>query len=83
MSICLNGEVVNFSVFLFLKLVVDKTRLYDYNYFCVKRESAGIGRQARLRGVCHVACGFKSHLSHQLKSLENIANRNVLKTFLF
>ena len=27
-------------------------------------ESAGIGRQARLRGVCLVACGFKSHLSH-------------------
>ncbi len=29
-------------------------------------ESAGIGRQARLRGVCLVACGFKSHLSHQI-----------------
>ena len=29
------------------------------------RESAGTGRQARLRGVCRLACGFKSHLSHQ------------------
>ena len=28
-------------------------------------ESAGIGRQARLRGVCQPTCEFKSHLSHQ------------------
>ncbi len=28
-------------------------------------ESAGTGRQARLRGVCQPTCGFKSHLSHQ------------------
>ena len=28
-------------------------------------ESAGIGRQARLRCVCRMTCEFKSHLSHQ------------------
>ena len=28
-------------------------------------EHAGIGRQARLRGVCQPTCGFKSHCSHQ------------------
>ena len=29
--------------------------------------SAGIGRQARLRGVCCMTYGFKSHLPHQQK----------------
>ena len=28
--------------------------------------SAGIGRQARLRGVCLTTYGFKSHLPHQI-----------------
>ena len=33
-----------------------------------KRECAGIGRQARLRGVCGNAYGFKSRHSHQKTS---------------
>ena len=32
----------------------------------MKCEHAGIGRQARLRGVCQPTCGFKSHCSHQI-----------------
>ena len=30
-------------------------------------ECAGIGRQARLRGVCRETYGFKSHYSHQVR----------------
>ncbi len=41
-----------------------------YNFKCVC-ESAGIGRQARLRGVCRMACEFKSHLSHQNKDIQS------------
>ena len=33
--------------------------------FIVICECAGIGRQARLRGVCRKTYGFKSHYSHQ------------------
>ena len=32
--------------------------------FIVICECAGIGRQARLRGVCRKTYGFKSHYSH-------------------
>ena len=32
-----------------------------------KRECAGIGRQARLRGVCCITYGFKSHYSHHIE----------------
>ena len=32
----------------------------------IVRESAGIGRQARLRGVWQPSCEFKSHLSHHV-----------------
>ena len=54
------------------KETVDKAGRPPYNEqaFC---ESAGIGRQARLRGVCRMACGFKSHLSHQ-KALSQNSN---------
>ena len=34
--------------------------------------SAGIGRQARLRGVCCMTYGFKSHLPHQQRAFERI-----------
>ena len=30
---------------------------------------AGIGRQARLRGVCLMACGFKSHPPHHMDNI--------------
>ena len=33
--------------------------------------SAGIGRQARLRGVCCMTYGFKSHLPHHFESRVN------------
>jgi len=46
------------------KETVDKAGRPPYNKQALC-ESAGIGRQARLRGVCRMACGFKSHLSHQ------------------
>ena len=35
-------------------------------------ECAGIGRQARLRGVCCMTYGFKSHLPHQQRAFERI-----------
>ena len=46
------------------KFSVDKQQVNRYNIVCTC-ESAGIGRQARLRGVWQQSCEFKSHLSHQ------------------
>ena len=37
---------------------------YDIEQMKIACESAGIGRQARLRGVWQPSCEFKSHLSH-------------------
>ena len=34
--------------------------------------SAGIGRQARLRGVCLTTYGFKSHLPHQTVEIRTL-----------
>ncbi len=34
-------------------------------------ESGGIGRRARLRGVCSSTYGFKSRLSHQEEDSES------------
>ena len=47
---------------------VDKKEKNHYNCSCTVFlcESAGIGRQARLRGVCHMAWEFKSPLSHHV-----------------
>lgn len=33
--------------------------------------SAGIGRQARLRGVCFTTYGFKSRHSHHMHTVQN------------
>ncbi len=47
----------------FLPKTIDKIEIHAIITLAVS-ESAGIGRQARLRGVCQMACEFKSHLSH-------------------
>ena len=43
---------------------VDKYEFSRYNNRAVKRESAGTGRQARLRGVWQQSWEFDSPLSH-------------------
>ena len=51
----------------FWDFALDNRGVLCYNNFCLLRaicEHAGIGRQARLRGVCFTTCGFKSHCSH-------------------
>ena len=45
-------------------------------------ESAGTGRQARLRGVCQPTWEFKSPLSHQKRTVRPIG-RNVLFLFIW
>ena len=46
--------------------------LIGVKYICCKKcECAGIGRQARLRGVCCKTYGFKSHHSHQLNMISH------------
>ena len=48
--------------FPFLLTIIYPLHLMQPNCIC---GSAGIGRQARLRGVCCMTYGFKSHLPHQ------------------
>jgi len=43
-------------------------------------ECAGIGRQARLRGVCCMTYGFKSRHSHQVKN--DMTDRQEMEMFL-
>ena len=43
-------------------------------------ECAGIGRQARLRGVCCMTYGFKSRHSHQVKN--DMTDRQEMEVFL-
>ena len=47
--------------------------------------SAGIGRQARLRGVCCTTYGFKSHLPHQTGNPETteVSGFFLLQSILF
>ena len=58
------------------KFLIDKRHLKCYNSQALERdalisECAGIGRQARLRGVCGDAYGFKSrHSHHKIKGYQ-------------
>ena len=61
------GEILGKKKFLKKHLTSTKAgdiikKLARSNLIC---GSAGIGRQARLRGVCRTTYGFKSHLPHQ------------------
>ena len=60
-------------IFYFFKKTLDICMTIRYNTYCSeehnKCECAGIGRQARLRGVCFTTYGFKSHHSHQREIL--------------
>ena len=51
--------------------LLDSGRVVRYNNSCLVKicECAGTGRQARLRGVCLMAYGFKSRHSHQASAL--------------
>ena len=46
-------------------------------------ESAGIGRQARLRCVWQQSCEFKSHLSHQRNHVKKFRKKLANVVFLF
>ena len=46
-------------------------------------ESAGIGRQARLRCVWQQSCEFKSHLSHQRNRVKKFRKKLLNVVFLF
>lgn len=43
-----------------------RLRIMSHSDTSLPRGSAGIGRQAWLRTTCRKACGFKSHLPHQI-----------------